>query len=179
MPDSVDTVTRVRYVLLSRATGAAPTRWRHGMRDANTERTQVLRAVAMDTLDSWGDGYLGICPLTGRRMFLTERAARVATTADAIKEYAHEHGGYITDAMAFRLAEQSADRVTGRTDGAHAPTARAHGGTRLVLTDADAQQALGDADTLGTEDVPSIDTRTVRGVAEAKRRVAEARRRLR
>lgn len=152
---------------------------RHRMRDNNTEKTQVLRALALDTLDSWGTGYLGICPLTGKRMFLTERAARIAVTADAIKEYAFEHGGYLTDAMAFALAEQLADTVTGRTDGAHAPTARANGGTRIVLTDADAQQEIGDGDTIGTDDAPSIDTGTVRGVAEAKRRVSEARRRLR
>lgn len=149
------------------------------MRSEDTSKTQVLRAVALDTLDSWGTGYLGICPITGKRMFLTERAARVAVLADCIKERAYEYGGYITDETAFALAETLADKVTGSTDGAHAPTAKAHGGTRIVLTDADAQQALGDADTLGTDESPSIDTRTVRGVAEAKRRVSEARKRLR
>ncbi len=146
------------------------------MRDPNTKRTSVLRWLAMTNLGSWDTGYLGVCPLTGRAMFLTERAARraaIVATLDALG---------IDAAEVAEVIDAAVGSVTGRTDGAHAPVAKANGGTRIVLTDADAQQAVGDADTLGTDDAPSIDTAAMPKaptVAKASTEVTEARRRLR
>ena len=146
------------------------------MRDPNTKRTQVLRWLTLTALGSWLTGYLGVCPLTGRAMYLTERAARRAAIVAALTAL-----GIDADAHGETI-DAATDSVTGRTDGAHAPLAKAHGGTRIVLTDADAQQSVGDADTLGTDDAPSIDTAAMPkhpSVAKAAAEVTEARRRLR
>jgi hypothetical protein len=144
------------------------------MRDPLTETKQILIARTLDARSTWNTGDLGTCPLTGARMFLTERAARVASIAAAVAEVAP----HLTAAEVAEVAERRAAEVTGSVDGAHAPVARSRGGHRVVLTDARAQQALGAEDTLGTEDAPSIDDRDRAGVTAAKRRTAEARRRL-
>jgi hypothetical protein len=116
----------------------------------DTEATYMLKADTMDALGTWETGALGTCPLTGRKMFLTPQAA---------VDYALRTG----------------DRwVTGNVDGAHAPTSKRDGGTRIVLTHGRAQQLLGDGVTPGTEGCRSRDTRDRAGVAEAVRRVRDA-----
>lgn len=116
----------------------------------DTEATYILKADTMDALGTWETGYLGVCPLTGRAMFLTPQAA-----------------------IDYALA--TGDRwVTGNVDGAHAPTSKRDGGTRIVLTHGRAQQLLGDGVTPGTDGCPSRDTRDRAGVTVAVKRVREA-----
>lgn len=120
----------------------------------DTEATYYLKADTMDALGTWDTGFLGICPGTKRKMFLTEQAA-------------------------IDYAIATGDRwVTGKVDGAHAPLSKRDGGTRIVLTDARWQQNLGHGITPGTEGCRSRDTRDRAGITEAIRRVREAIRKL-
>ena len=120
----------------------------------DTEATYRLKARTMDALGTWESGYLGDCPLTGRAMFLTEQAA-------------------------IDYAIRTGDRhATGKVDGAHAPLSKRDGGTRIVLTDARAQQLLGSGITPGTEGCRSMDTGDRAGITADIRRVRQAVERL-
>ncbi len=128
-----------------------------------------LIALTLTLLGSWATGYLGICPLTGKRMWLTEKAA----TRDALLWALAQVG--VTGDAAEALADEAAGRVTGSVDAAHAPVAASKGGHRMVLTDARAQQALGDGITPHTEDALSIDDRETKGATDAAKKVSALR----
>lgn len=142
-------------------------------RNDQAKATTILKAGVIRMLASILTGFLGICHLTGKRMYLTTGAATYAAALEAIRMVA-EDGATPEDAARFVAANYTAD-----VDGAHTPESRVNGGHTIVLTDGPAQRAFGDGD---TPDAPADtlrqDDRDTRGYARDRAFLQEVRRNL-